>query len=108
MKGLVDRGLGVEREASVDLGGDLARYYLQDLLTELNQQVVESGIDLLVEVLAVVLAVSDGSVNELGVLGLLGGSEDERWVGGGILGLVLVDGRKVTGVADDDLLVCGQ
>jgi hypothetical protein len=68
------------------------------------------------------LAVGDGSVNELGVLGLLGSGKNQGRVGGGILRLVLADGcerealvsvsmslelgertGKVTGVAHDDL-----
>jgi hypothetical protein len=51
----------------------------------------------------VLLAVLDSGVDQLLVLLLLGRGEDERGVGGRILGLVLVDGRKVTGVADDNL-----
>ena len=51
------------------------------------------------------LAVFDGEVDQLGVLGLLGGSEDEGGVGGGVLRLVLVDGGEVAGVADDGLAV---
>jgi hypothetical protein len=47
--------------------------------------------------------VGDSIVNELGVLGLLGGGEDEGGVGGGILRLVLANGGEVTGVADDGL-----
>ena len=108
MEGLVDRGLSVKRESGVDLGGDLAWYYLQDLLAELDEEVVQGRINLLIEVLSVVLAVGDSCVDEFGVLGLLGGGEDERWVSGGILRLVLVDGRKVTRVANDNLLVRGQ
>ena len=49
------------------------------------------------------LAIVDGDVHQLGVLGLLGRGEDEGWVGGGILGLVLVDSREVSGVADNGL-----
>ena len=37
------------------------------------------------------LAVLNSVVDQLGVLGLLGGGEDERGVGGGILRLVLLD-----------------
>jgi hypothetical protein len=51
----------------------------------------------------VLLAELDGGVDQLLVILLLGRGEDERRVGRGILGLVLVDGRKVTGVADDSL-----
>lgn len=38
------------------------------------------------------LGVVDCGVDQLGVLGLLGGREDQGGVGGGILGLVLADG----------------
>jgi hypothetical protein len=51
----------------------------------------------------VLLAVLDGGIDELGVLLLLGRGEDQGGVGGGILGVVLVDGREITRVADDDL-----
>ena len=37
------------------------------------------------------LAVSDGNIHKLGILRLLGGSEDQGRVGGGILRLVLAD-----------------
>jgi hypothetical protein len=100
---LVDRGLGVEGEAGVDLGRDLAGNNVEDLLAELDEEVVEGGVNLVLNVVAVLLAPGDGSINELLVLGLLGGRENQRGVGGGILGLVLVDGGKVTRVADDGL-----
>jgi hypothetical protein len=51
----------------------------------------------------VLLAVCDSLVDQLRVLLLLGRGEDEGGVGGGILGLVLLDGRKVTRVGDDSL-----
>lgn len=92
MKGLVNRGLGVERETSIDLSGDLAGDDIKDLLAELNEETVQGGVDLLVKSDALLLAGSDGGVDEAGVLGLLGGSQDQRGVGGGILRLVLVDG----------------
>ena len=92
MKGLVNRGLGVERETSIDLSGDLAGDDIKDLLAELNEETVQGGVDLLVKSDALLLAGSDGGVDEAGVLGLLGGSQDQRVVGGGILRLVLVDG----------------
>lgn len=65
---------------------------MQDLLSELNQETVESGIDLLLDGLAVVLSVCNSYVHELGVFWLLGGGEDEGGVGGGVLGLVFADG----------------
>jgi hypothetical protein len=52
VKGLVDGSLGVEGETSIDLGGDLAGNDLEDLLAELDEKVVESSVDLLVNSLA--------------------------------------------------------
>lgn len=40
------------------------------------------------------LAVLDSNVHQFRIFGLLGGGEDEGRVGGGILGLVLLDGYK--------------
>jgi hypothetical protein len=46
-------------------------------------------------VLYLLLAVLNGDIHQLSILGLLGCGEDERWVGGSILGLVLLDGCAV-------------
>ena len=89
LQGLVDGSLGVERETGVDLGRNLAGNYLQDLTAELDQESVKSIVDLLVQVATLLLGKVDGGIDQLGVLGLLGSSEDERGVGSGILGLVL-------------------
>lgn len=89
VKGLVNRSLGVKGESGVNFGGNLARNDLQDLLSELDKETVEGSINLLIDVLAVLLSVGDGSVNELGILLLLGGLENQTWVGGGILRSVL-------------------
>ena len=102
-EGLLNGDVLVEGEAGIDLGGDLAGDDLEDLATELNEEVVEGGIDLLLGGLAVLHTVGDSIVNELGVLGLLGSGEDEGGVGGGILRLVLANGGEVTRVADDGL-----
>lgn len=96
VQGLVDRGLGVKGEAGVDLGRDLAGDDLEDLLAELDQETVQRSIDLVVDRAALLLGVGNGIVDELGVLGLLGGSQDQGRVGGGILRLVLANGSKVT------------
>ena len=93
-QGLVNSGLGVEGQLGVDLGGDLAGDDLENLLAELDEQAVEGGINLLVDGLALGLAVGNGSIDQSGVLGLLGGSQDQGGVGGGILGLVLADGWR--------------
>lgn len=92
MESLFDRGLGVEGESSIDLGGDLAGDDLEDLGAELNKEVVEGRFDLGSEITTFRLGLSDGFVDQGRVLGLLGGGEDERGVGGGILGLVLANG----------------
>lgn len=92
MEGLVDGGLGIEREAGIDLSGDLSRDDLENLLAELNKETVESVVDLLVDIALSLLGVLDSVVDQLSILGLLGGSEDERGVGGSILGLVLANG----------------
>ena len=76
----------------VDLGGDLAGDDLEDLGAELDEQAVERELNLLVGRAALGLGVGDGLVDQGGVLGLLGGGEDERGVGRRILRLVLADG----------------
>lgn len=92
MQGLVNGTLGGEREAGVNLGGDTSWNNLEDLLSELDEEAVEGSIDLGVDVRStVLLSVSDGNIHKLGVLGLLGRSEDQGGVGGGILRLVLAD-----------------
>lgn len=48
------------------------------------------------------LAVLNSDVNQLGVFGLLGCGEDERWVGGGILGLVFANGYRISVCAFGD------
>lgn len=95
VKSLVDRSLGVEGEGGIDLSGDLAGDDLENLLAELDKEVVESGINLLLRGAGALLGLSDGGVEESAVLGLLGGSENQGGVGGGILGLVLGHGSEV-------------
>lgn len=92
MKGLVNGSLGGERETGIDLSGDLSWDNVQDLLTKLNKELVEGGVNSGVKVLTLLLTVGDSGIDELGVLWLLGGSEDQRWVGGGILWLIFANG----------------
>ena len=103
MKGLLNGSLGVEGETGIDLSGDLSWDNLQDLLSELDEETVKSGIDLVVNGATVLLSVLDGGINKWCVLLLLCGGEDEGWVGGGVLWLVRGNGGKVTGVGDDGL-----
>lgn len=104
MQSLVHRGLGVERETGVDLSRDLSGNDTKDFLAKLDQEVVKSSVDLVVERAALVLTLGNSLFHQTAILGLLRGSEDERGVGGGILRLVLVNGGKVTRVANDDLM----
>jgi hypothetical protein len=94
VKGLVDGGLGIERVTGIDLSGDLAGNDLENLLAELNEEAVEGIVNLLVDRATLLLSVVDGDIDQLGVLGLLGGSEDEGGVGGSILRLVLANGYR--------------
>lgn len=56
--------------------------------------------------LYILFAILDGDVYQLGVICFLRGGQDQRWIGGGILRLVLSDGGKVTGVAYDGGASC--
>lgn len=92
LQSLLDGGVLVERESGVDLGGDSTGDNLENLGAELDEQLVQSNVDLLLGVGGLGLGERNGLVNELGVLGLLGSGQDQRGVGGGVLGLVLGDG----------------
>jgi hypothetical protein len=50
MASFVHGGLGIERKASIDFGGNLAGDDFQDLLAEFHQESVKSGINLLIDV----------------------------------------------------------
>lgn len=52
VKGLVDGCLGVKRKSSIDLGGDPPGDNLQYLLSELDKQSVQSGINLIINISA--------------------------------------------------------
>jgi hypothetical protein len=91
MQSLLNTSILIKREPSINLCRHFPRHNRQNLLSELHQEPVEGGVDLLIEILAVVLAVRDRDVHELGVLSFLGCREDQRWVGGCILGLVFSD-----------------
>ncbi len=88
LEGLVHGRSGVEGQASVDLGGDLAGDDLEDLSAELDEQAVEGKLGLLIDGATLGLGVGNGLVDQGSILGLLGGGEDEGGVRRGILGLV--------------------
>lgn len=49
MKSLVNGGLGVEREAGIDFGGNLSGDDGENLLAELDEETVKGSIDLLID-----------------------------------------------------------
>ncbi len=98
MECLVDRALGVKRQLGVNLGRDAAGNDVENLLAKFDQETVKSEVDLGVGIATLLLGVGNGIVNQLSILGLLGSGEDERRVGGGILGLVLVNGCEVVSI----------
>lgn len=91
VQGLVDGDLGIVGETGIDLSRHLSGDDLENLLAELDEETVEGGVDLLVEGLALLLAVLDGGIDQRGIFGLLGGGQNQGRVGGGILRLVLAD-----------------
>ena len=71
MKSFLDGSFGIERETSINLRRHFAGDDLQNFFAELNKEVVESSIDLFVNVLAVLLAIFYSSVDEFSILGFL-------------------------------------
>jgi hypothetical protein len=72
VQSLLDALLLVERISGINLRRHLARHDLQDLTAELHEQVVDSRVDLCIDVLAAMfLAILDSFVDELGVFRLL-------------------------------------
>ena len=62
VQGLVDGCLGVEREGGIDLGRDLAGNNLEDLLAELDEKVVQGGLDLLVKRATLLAGLFNGGI----------------------------------------------
>lgn len=105
MQGFFNTGFCVKREAGIDLGRNLAGNSFQDLFTKFNQETVEGGINLGVDVLLefLCLRICDGNVDKLGIFSLFGGGENYRGVCGSILRCVLYNGGKVALVGTLDL-----
>jgi hypothetical protein len=101
VKSLVNRGLLVEGETGINFGGDLSWNDGENFLSELDEESVKGSIDLRIDVITVFLSVSNGGIDQMSVFWLLGSSKDERWVGGGILWLVLGDSSEITAVTDN-------
>ena len=90
--GLVDGGLSVVREGGIDFSRDSTGNNLEDFSAELDKESVGGVLDLSLDVTSLLLGVLDGDVNESGVALLFGGGQNQGGVGGGILGLVDIDG----------------
>ncbi len=91
MQSLVNGSLGIEGKSSIDFGGNLSRDNSQNLLSELDQETVKGRVDLLIDGRAVLLAILNRNIDQLGIFRLLCSSKNERRVGGGILGLVFAN-----------------
>ena len=100
LAGLGDAGVGVEGETGIHLGGDAARDDFQYFQTYVDRQLVARVDDLLCLVLALGLGPVDGVFDQRRVLGDLGCLQHQGGVGGGIDGLVALDGFDVAGVGN--------
>ena len=89
--GSLEHGIGIERQAGVDFGGDPARDHLEDLLAHGNAKTVAGQAD-------ITLAVADAGAEQVGITGNGRSLEQQRGVGGGIHRLDPGDGVEVAGV----------
>ena len=101
MAGLGDGAGDVEGEAGIGLGGDAAGDDLEDFLAEGDEDVIDDVLDLGGAGEAGVFLILNDLVEDVAVLGLLGGGVDEAGIGGGVLGLEFADGLEVAGIGDD-------
>ncbi len=104
---LVDRALGVERQARVDLGRDAARDDLEDFGAEGDQQAVDDDVGRFAGVIA------HGFLEQRLVRILLDGLQDQRRIGGRVLRLVLRELLEIARIGDDggvllQLVECGS
>ncbi len=97
---LGDAGVGVEGETGVHFGGDAARDDFQHFQTDVDRQLVARVDDLLCLVLALGFGPVDGVFDQGGILGDLGCLQHQGGVGGGIDGLVTLDGFDITGIGN--------
>lgn len=92
VQSLFDRAFSIERKPSIDLGRNLSGHNLQNFLSKLHKEPIQSRIDLFVQRLAVLDTILDRYILKLGIFCLFRGGEDERGVCCSILGLVFSDG----------------
>lgn len=64
MQSFGDGGFLVKGETGIDFGGNSSRDDFEDFFSEFNEETVEGGIDLVVNVAAVVLSVLDCCIDE--------------------------------------------
>jgi hypothetical protein len=80
VEGLGDGGLGVKGVTGVDFGRDAAGDDFQDFLAEFDEEAVEGGLDLVVDIVAFLEAVLDCCVDLFCVGGFLGCGEEQRGI----------------------------
>jgi hypothetical protein len=61
----------VEGESRIDLGGNLTRNNVQDFLTEFDEEAVEGGVGLCLEITLLVFTVFDRNIDQFGIFGFL-------------------------------------
>jgi hypothetical protein len=87
-------GLGVKAQAGIDFGGHTPRDDGHNLAAKTHQKMVHGFIQRLAAVLC------NGGAQEGRVLGLLNRFQNQRGIGGGVLGLEGVKLFEVSGVSD--------
>ena len=96
-----DRRFGVVGETCIHFGGDTARDQFQDFETNVHRQLIGSIKDLLRAIAALATSPGHSVINQLTVLRDLSRAEDQGRVGGGILRLIQLHCRNISGVSDD-------
>ena len=99
--GFRDRRFGVIGETCVHFGGDTARDQFQNFETDVHRQLIGSIEDLLRAIAALATSPGDSVVNQLTVLRDLSRAENQGRVSGGILRLIQLHCRNISGVSDD-------
>lgn len=92
LESLSNGALLVKGESGIDLGRDTSGDNLENLGAKLDKQKVEGLLSLLGSSARGLGGGGHGAVNESSVLGLFRSGENQRRVGGGVLGLVLGNG----------------
>ena len=99
--GFRDRRFSIIGEACIHFSGNTARDQFQDFETDVHRQLVGSIEDLLRAIAALATCPGHSVINQLTVLRDLSRAENQGRVGGGILRLIQLHCRNISGVSDD-------